>query len=69
MLRNARILVIGHALAGCAAMLAGCGQKGPLVLPQTPDSQGRATLPQTLNPWPKPVAAPAARPATSEPAR
>ncbi len=50
-------------------MLAGCGQKGPLVLPQTPDSQGRATLPQTLNPWPKPVAAPAARPATSEPAR
>jgi predicted small lipoprotein YifL len=68
MLSIARILVIAHVLAGCAAMLAGCGQKGPLVLPNTPESQGRATLPQTLNPWQKP-AVPAARPAASEPAR
>ncbi|TXI71419.1 MAG: hypothetical protein E6Q49_09660 [Limnohabitans sp.] len=67
MLRIARILVIGHALAGCGAMLAACGQKGPLVLPTTPESQGRATLPQTLNPWHQ--VAPAAKPAASEPSR
>ncbi|MFM7025995.1 MAG: lipoprotein [Limnohabitans sp.] len=70
MLRIARILVIGHLLAGCGAMLSGCGQKGALVLPTTPESQGRATLPQTLNPWRKP--APAAGqpvPGASEPTR
>ncbi|WP_374351482.1 lipoprotein [Limnohabitans sp.] len=48
-------------------MLAACGQKGPLVLPTTPESQGRATLPQTLNPWHQ--VAPAAKPAASEPSR
>jgi len=71
MLRIARILVIGHVLAACAAMLAGCGQKGPLVLPDSPASKGRATLPQTLNPWHKTPAAPAApaAPGASEPAR
>ncbi len=70
MLSIARILVIGHALAFSAAMLAGCGQKGPLVLPTTPQAQGRATLPQTLNPWHKPAPpATTARPAASEPVR
>ncbi len=53
-------------------MLAGCGHKGALTLPTSPESQGRATLPQTLNPWRKPApstapAAPAG--AASEPAR
>lgn len=38
-------------LAGLvAAVLAGCGQKGPLYLPSDADAPGRATLPQTLNP-------------------
>ena len=50
-------------------MLTGCGQKGALYLPQTPESQGRATLPQVLNPWHKtaPATQPVA-PAASEPA-
>jgi predicted small lipoprotein YifL len=69
-LRIARILVIGHVLAGSAAMLTACGQKGGLYLPNTPESQGRATLPQTLNPWHKPApVAPAATPVASEPSR
>ncbi len=53
-------------------MLVGCGHKGALTLPTTPESQGRATLPQTLNPWRKPVPnTPSAAPAgaASEPAR
>jgi len=70
MLRIARILVIGQVLAASGAMLIGCGQKGPLVLPQTPESQGRATLPQALNPWHKPpAAAQGAAPASPEPSR
>jgi len=67
MLSIARILVIGHLLVALAAMLSACGQKGPLVLPNTPESQGRATLPQTLNPWRQPAQAP--QPAASEPSR
>jgi predicted small lipoprotein YifL len=67
MLRIARILVIAQVLAGSAAMLAACGQKGALYLPDTPDARGRATLPQTLNPWHKP--AQATTPAASEPSR
>ena len=55
MLSIARILVIGHLLAGLAALLSGCGQKGALVLPDSPESKGRATLPQTLNPWHTPA--------------
>ncbi|PUE12117.1 lipoprotein [Limnohabitans sp. T6-20] len=51
MLKVLKILVTAHALVGSAAMLAACGQKGPLVLPSTPESAGRATLPQTLSPW------------------
>lgn len=31
-----------------AAALAGCGQKGPLYLPDTPAAAQRATLPQTI---------------------
>ncbi|MBD8049472.1 LPS translocon maturation chaperone LptM [Limnohabitans radicicola] len=76
MLRVLKILVIAQVLAACAAMLAACGQKGPLVLPQTPESVGRATLPQTLNPWrqpgtPTPSAVPAspAAASASDPAR
>jgi predicted small lipoprotein YifL len=38
------------ALAACmVAVLAGCGQKGPLFLPTGEQAAGRATLPQTLN--------------------
>jgi predicted small lipoprotein YifL len=33
-----------------AAMLSGCGQKGPLYLPTEPAAAQRATLPQTLDP-------------------
>nr|WP_243457488.1 lipoprotein [Ottowia testudinis] len=42
------------------AGLAGCGQKGPLYIPQTPASAQRATLPQTM--WGRggPPTAPAA---------
>ncbi|WP_231624528.1 LPS translocon maturation chaperone LptM [Limnohabitans sp. 63ED37-2] len=40
-----------HALVGGAAVLSACGQRGPLVLPTTPASAGRATLPQTLDPF------------------
>jgi len=76
MLSIARILVIGHLLAGLAALLSACGQKGPLVLPDSPDAQGRATLPQTLNPWHTPAAAAgapaptgAAAPSTNAPRR
>jgi predicted small lipoprotein YifL len=32
------------------ALLAACGQKGPLFLPTGEAAAGRATLPQTLNP-------------------
>ncbi|WP_396440767.1 lipoprotein [Limnohabitans sp.] len=38
-----------HALVGGAAVLSACGQRGPLVLPTSPASAGRATLPQTLD--------------------
>jgi predicted small lipoprotein YifL len=41
------ILVTGAALLLCTGFSA-CGQKGPLYLPQTPASVGRATLPQTV---------------------
>ena len=37
-------------LASGAAVLAACGQKGPLYLPQEPAAANRATLPQTLDP-------------------
>jgi predicted small lipoprotein YifL len=36
--------------AGCAlvVVLEGCGQTGPLYIPNTPQAAQRATLPQTL---------------------
>ncbi len=49
-------------VAAVVAVLAGCGQKGPLYLPTEAAAPGRATLPQTLNP-----AAPAASAATTRP--
>jgi predicted small lipoprotein YifL len=51
MLKVWKILVTVHALVGGAAMLTACGQKGPLFSPNTPESAGRATLPQALTPW------------------
>ena len=47
MSRATQILVSALALA---AALAGCGQKGPLYLPTGEAAQGRASLPETLNP-------------------
>lgn len=40
-------LVAAGALAG---ILSGCGQRGPLYLPQDPAAAQRATLPQVLTP-------------------
>jgi len=51
MLKVPKILVMTLALVGGAVALSACGQKGPLKLPNTPASAGRATLPQSLNPW------------------
>jgi predicted small lipoprotein YifL len=36
--------------AGAIALLAACGQKGPLVLPTGEAAAGRASLPDTLSP-------------------
>lgn len=49
-----------------AAVLAGCGQKGPLFLPTAPAAANRATLPQALSPVSSTItpAAPAASDAT-----
>ncbi|PUE50742.1 hypothetical protein B9Z47_03115 [Limnohabitans sp. 2KL-1] len=56
MLKLTRILVTAHALVAGAAVLTACGQRGPLVLPNTPASAGRATLPEALNPFhPSPI--------------
>lgn len=51
------MLTIRHApekwvlfLATCTLTLAGCGQRGPLYIPNTPAAQQRATLPQILIP-------------------
>ena len=38
------------AALGALALLAGCGQKGPLYLPTAPAAANRATLPETLTP-------------------
>jgi predicted small lipoprotein YifL len=40
------------AVAVTAALLAACGQKGPLYLPTGEAAASRATLPQSLNPTP-----------------
>lgn len=52
MLKVPQILVRLIVLAGSAAALAGCGQRGPLYLPDAPEARQRATLPETLNPAP-----------------
>ena len=43
--------ILVSALAA-AALLAACGQKGPLFLPTNEAAAGRATLPETLTPAP-----------------
>ncbi|HEX2546414.1 MAG TPA: lipoprotein [Ramlibacter sp.] len=67
----AQILVSPFARRACAAaalaLLAACGQKGPLFLPTGEAAAGRATLPETLQPAPSTSVVPAAaasRPAT-----
>lgn len=50
------------------AVLAACGQKGPLFKPTTPEARDRATLPQTIRPV-MPDAAPSPAPAASGAAR
>ncbi|MGE0330490.1 MAG: hypothetical protein AB7P37_07330 [Ramlibacter sp.] len=40
----------GLALALCAVVCGGCGQKGALYLPTGPAAANRATLPETLRP-------------------
>lgn len=62
------ILISGAALAlgPLLLTLAGCGQKGPLYIPQTPAAAQRATLPQTL--YGRSHAAPAADAASAPPA-
>lgn len=56
MFKATQILVRVIVLAGSAAAFVGCGQRGPLYLPSTPEAQQRATLPETLNPTSKPEA-------------
>lgn len=60
MLKAPQILVRSIALAACAAslaLLAGCGQKGPLFLPTDPAARDRATLPESLGISRKPAPA------------
>lgn len=64
MSKAARILVTAGILVAGGASLAGCGQRGPLYLPQGPEAAQRATLPQTLDPLREPPQAPA-RPAST----
>jgi predicted small lipoprotein YifL len=57
MLKVVGILGSPHALArvvgtAALALLAACGQKGPLFLPSGEAAVNRASLPQTLNPMP-----------------
>jgi len=63
---STRCLRFALALGG-VAMLAGCGQKGPLFLPTGEAAAGRATLPQTLNPAAPASAPPATGTATPVP--
>jgi len=58
-----RILVCALVLAGSAAALSACGQKGSLFLPTDPGAAARATLPQIINaalPYTAPLTVPAA---------
>jgi len=54
--------------AAVLALLAACGQRGPLYLPTEPEAANRATLPQTLRPGGTPTdPTPAPRPGATEP--
>jgi predicted small lipoprotein YifL len=64
MLQHIRqILVSTSVLAAGVAALAGCGQKGALMLPTEPAAAQRATLQQSIRP-----ATAASAPRSSEPA-
>jgi predicted small lipoprotein YifL len=52
-------------LVGLTAFVAGCGQKGPLVLPDTPKHKKVAPATPTGAPTPPPAATPATSPAVS----
>ncbi|MDD2546656.1 MAG: lipoprotein [Burkholderiaceae bacterium] len=58
-----RTLVLGASAAACVA----CGQRGPLFLPDAPEAQQRATLPQILDPLraPPPALSPATQGSTA----
>ena len=49
----------GLLAAGVVALLAACGQKGPLYLPTGEAAAGRASLPDTLNLAPSTAVVPA----------
>jgi len=73
MFRVRSILCSGPAArAACAAvlpaLLAACGQRGPLYLPSEPAAANRATLPQVLAPVTPTNPAPAVRPGEAQPA-
>jgi predicted small lipoprotein YifL len=46
-------------VAASALLLSACGQKGPLFLPSGAAAQGRATLPESLQPAPSTAVVPA----------
>ena len=48
--------------ASVVALLAACGQKGPLFIPTEPAAQNRATLSDTIRPAARPAASPASVP-------
>ena len=55
-----KFILVSASLSG--ALLAGCGQKGPLFLPTGEVAAGRASLPQTLRPTAVEPANPASAP-------
>ena len=64
----ARILTTAFALPLIVGMLAACGQKGPLFIPDTAPAAGRATLPQTVFGQPERPSATTAPTGTTTPA-
>ena len=70
MLRITQIVCRTIVLAGGAALLVACGQRGPLYLPDDAAAANRATLPQTLDPrgdTPQPVMQAPATPGAQKP--
>ncbi|MBC7215970.1 MAG: lipoprotein [Burkholderiaceae bacterium] len=49
-MRNVRKILLSPCVLATLAALMGCGQRGPLYLPQEPVARERATLPQVLTP-------------------